>query len=255
MITAGVDMGIENIKIVILNDGKVVASGQAASGGANRAAAADELYIELLNKSGVSASNVDNVVATGQGKWEARFAKDAVVEPVADVKGAHHLHPSARTVVDVGADQARAAVFDSTGKILDTVLNLKCSAGIGMFYGSLARMLDISLDEMSGLSAQPDGVVVNDQCGVFAEIDTHWLIHNGTPKAAIVQARNEAAAARLNSLLNEKITVQKDVVLCGGIARNRGLVNALKKRSGLDFLIPEHPEMVGALGAALIAAE
>jgi activator of 2-hydroxyglutaryl-CoA dehydratase len=114
----------------------------------------------------------------------------------------------------------------------------------------------MTLDEMSLLSGNSQNAVsVNERCCVFADMDTHWLIHNSTPKEDIVQARNDAAAVRLNSLLNEKITLEKDVVMIGGLARNTGVVNALKKRSGIDFLIPEQPEFGSAIGAALIAAD
>ena len=254
MITAGVDLGIETVKVVVLKDGEVVAKGIARSGGSERASSADQVWNEVLKSAGLSPSDVSNVIATGQGKWDVRFANDYVVETVADARAAPMLFPSARSVVDIGADQARAIICDESGKTVDIVLNQKCTAGIGTFYRSMARTLGITLDEMSGLSSNSNNVSVNDGCAVFAELDAIWLAHNNTPKKDIVQAINEAMATRLNSMLNEKITLEKDVMLIGGLARNTGVVNALKERSGFDFLIPEEPEYAGALGAALIAA-
>lgn len=254
MITAGVDVGIETIKAVVLKDGEVVAKEVAKSGGANRASSAEQVWKEALKSAGLSASDVSKVVATGQGKWDVRFANDYVVETVADAKAANWLFPSAKSVIDIGADQARAMTYDASGNILGMVLNQKCTAGIGTFYGSIARTLGMTLDEISGLSDNSGNVSVNDSCAVFAELDAIWLAQNGTSKKNIVQAINEAMATRLNSMLNEKIRLEKEVVLIGGLARNAGVVSALKKRSGMDFMIPEQPEFAGALGAALIAA-
>ncbi len=255
MITAGIDVGIENVKVVILKDNKVVAAKQASSGGFNRAAAADKLWQEALKEAGISASDVSKVIATGQGKYDVKFASGNIVEPVADARGALWYFPAARSVLDVGGDQMRAMNYDDKGTVVGVVMNQKCAAGLGISFKTLARTLGMTLDEMSRVSGSSNGQVsVNERCCNFSEMDTYWLIHNSTPKEDIVQARNDAAAVKINSLLNEKITLQKDVVLIGSVAKNTGLVNALKKRSGANFLIPKQPEFGGALGAALIAA-
>ncbi len=255
MITAGIDVGIENVKLVVLKDGQVLAAKQASSGGVNRAAAAEKLWQETLKEAGISASDVSQVIATGQGKYDVKFASGNIVEPVADARAALWYFPAARSVLDVGADQMRAINYDDKGTIAGVVLNQKCAAGIGVSFKTLARTLGMTLDEMSQVSGSaPSQVSVNERCCNFAEMDTHELIHKGTPKEDIVRARNEAAAVKINSLLNEKITLQKDIVLMGNVAKNTGLVNAIKKRSGANFLIPEKPEFGGALGAALVAA-
>jgi benzoyl-CoA reductase subunit D len=254
MITAGIDVGIENIKVVILKDGKVLASKQAPSGGFGREKSAEQVWKEALKEAGISASDVSQVIATGQGKYDVKFASSSIVEPLADARAAVWLYPSARSVVDVGCDQARAMNFDARGNITGIVLNQKCAAGIGMFLTSLARMLGMTVEEMSCVSGNPQSKVsVNERCCCFAEMDTHSLLLNDTPRKDVIQARFEAAAARINSMLNEKITLEMDAVLVGGVARNAGVVEALKKHSGINFLIPEQPEFAGALGAALIA--
>jgi len=255
MITAGIDVGIENVKAVIVKDRKVLASQQSSSGGVNRASSAEKVWQEALKEAGISASDVSKVIATGQGKYDVHFANGNIVEPVADVMAALWYFPSARSVLDVGADQARAMNYDTRGAITGVVLNQKCAAGIGISFKTLARTLGMTLDEISRVSGSSGNKAsVNQRCCNFAEMDTHWLIHNGTPKEDIVQARNEAAAVKINSLLNEKITLHKDIVLIGKVAKNAGLVKALKKRSGANFLIPQQPEFGGALGAALVAA-
>jgi benzoyl-CoA reductase subunit D len=254
MITAGIDLGIENVKAVLMQDGRIIALSMTSSGGAGRSKSAEQVWNEALASTKLTPTDVSRVVATGQGKYEVRFANENVIEPLADARAALWFYPSARSVIDIGADQARAARFDARAKSIDPVLNQKCTAGIGIFLKTMSRTLGLTLDEMSRQSSNSHrDVSVNDRCANFAELDALWLLHENTPIPDIVQAVSEALAARLNSMLNEKIVLEKDAVLVGGVARNTSLVNALKNRSGINFLIPEQPEYAGAIGAALIA--
>lgn len=255
MITAGIDVGIECIKAVILKDNQVIARNTAPSGGAGRGTTAEQVWQEALKTAGLSAGDVGRIIATGQGKYDVKFANGNVVEPVADARTALFLYPSARTAVDIGADQIRVVTFDAAGKIEEVVVNQKCAAGIGIFLKSISRRLGMTLDEMGRISGRSAaGLTVNDCCAVFAELDAMALNIENTPKADIVQAINEAMAARINGVLNDKIIPGKNTTaLMGGVARNQGIVNALKKRSGIDFLMPEYPEYGCALGAALVA--
>ncbi len=256
MITAGVDVGIEATKVVILKDGKVVSTSTASSGGADRSISAEKAWQEALKSAGITASDVKKIVATGQGKYDARFAGEKVVESVADAKAANFLYPKAKAVVDLGADQVRVVNFDANGKIAEVALNQKCAAGIGIFLQSIARRLGTSVEEMSRMTGKAARkITVNDNCAVFAELDSIALAHDETPTSDIAQAIHEAMAARINSVLNDKVIPEKNsTVLVGGVARNSGIVSSLKKRSGIEFMIPEQPEFAGALGAALIAA-
>jgi predicted CoA-substrate-specific enzyme activase len=256
MITAGIDVGIENIKAVILKDGKVVARGTAPSGGSGRAKAAEQVFQEVLKQAGVSPSDITKGGATGLGKWDVRFANARVVEPVADVRAAYFLYPSARAVIDIGADQARAVTFDDKGKILQYTLNHKCAAGLGLFLESMALTLGMSLDEMNQISSPSQNTAaVNDQCAALAELDVVLMIHDNVPRASIVQAINEAVAAKLSAMLNEMLNpIEKEAVLIGGVAASAGVMNAFKRRLGISFIVPDQPQYAGALGAALIAA-
>ena len=253
MITAGIDVGIENTKVVILKDGKVVARVTASSGGANRGKIAEQALKNALAAAKISPSTVGSIVATGQGKGDVSFAHDRVVEPVADAKAARFLYPQAACVVDVGADQVRVVTLDEQDKISEVVMNQKCAAGLGILLKSLARTLGMTLDDISRLSGE-SSAIVNDACAVFAEMDAFGLLNRSIPREDIARAVVEAVAVRVNSILNDKIKPAKDTtVLIGGVSRNKAIVAALKKRSGINFIIPEQSEYAGALGAALIA--
>jgi predicted CoA-substrate-specific enzyme activase len=257
MITIGVDAGIENIKAVVLKDGQVLARTIGLSGGAGRGKAAEAVWHEAVELAGLTPAEIQKTVATGQGKYDVKIAADHVVEPVADARAARFLYPSARSVVDIGADQVRVMTLDDRGKITEVAMNVKCAAGLGVFLKSMARLLGMSIDEMSALPAvASQGTVASDSCCVFAELDVIALVHNNTPKPQIVQAINEAVATRINAVLNDKIPPDVNrTVLIGGVMRNAGMVSALKKRSGVNFLIPDKAQFAGALGAALIAAD
>jgi predicted CoA-substrate-specific enzyme activase len=254
MITAGVDVGIENIKVVILKDGKVVARGTALSGGANRGKAAEKAYSDALGAAKIKPADVSKVIATGQGKGDVAFAFDRATEPVANARAARFLYPPAAGVVDIGADQVRVVTLGENDSITEVVMNQKCAAGLGILLRSMARTLGMTPDEMSRLSG--DGqVVVHDGCAVFAEMDAFSLLNRNVPREDIARAVIEAVAVRINSVLNDKIRPDKNnTVLVGGLSRNKALVDVLKNRSGIGFIVPEQAEYAGALGAALIAA-
>ena len=256
MITAGIDVGIESIKVVVLKDGTVIASGTARSGGTGRSKAVEQTWTDTLKTAGITATDVKKVVATGQGKGDVSFADNRITEPLADALAARFLYPTVRSVVDVGADQVRVVGLDEKGAITEVVLNQKCAAGIGTFLRTVARRLGYTLDEMGRTEGNADcRKEVNDACSVFATLDAVNLLHDGVARPDIARAIHRAMAVRINSVLNDKVKPGRDkTVLIGGVARNPAVMAALGERSGINFMIPDQPEYAGALGAALEAA-
>jgi benzoyl-CoA reductase subunit D len=256
MITGGIDVGIESLKAIILKDGKILARATGLSGGAKRAGAAEQVWKEALAAANLKPADVSKVAATGQGKQDVAFAQDSITEPVADARAARFLYPKATCVVDIGADQVRVVTLGPQDRILEVVMNQKCGAGLGIFLKSMARTLGMTLEEISQLSSNGNNAVfVNEICAPFAEMDAFGLLNRNTPREDVARAVTEAIAVRINSVLNDKIKPSKDAtVLVGGLSRMMPIVKALKRRSGINFLIPEQAEYAGALGAALIAA-
>jgi predicted CoA-substrate-specific enzyme activase len=256
MIYAGIDVGFENTKIALLDDNKIIALRQGPSGGPQRGDAVTGLWNETLSAAGVSSSDVRGIMATGQGKFDVSFAGGLVTEPVADARAASFYNPGATFAVDIGADQTRVIGMDADGGVRRVVLNQKCAAGIGVFLKYMARRLEMTLDEMSGLAWYGgEAAVVNDGCPVFAELDAMGLLNRGVPKEKVAAAIVRAMAVRICSVLNEKTKPSADsTVLIGGVSRNAAVVGALKELSGIGFIIPESAEYGGAVGAALLAA-
>ncbi len=254
MITAGIDVGIESLKAVILKDSKVLARGAGLSGGANRPKTAEQVWKDTLAAAKLKPADVAKVVATGQGKQDVSFAQDRITEPVAAAWAARFLYPKATAVVDIGADQVRVVILGKGDAILEVVMNQKCAAGLGIFLKSMARTLGMTLDEMGSLSGNGKAVV-NDGCSVFAEMDALGLLNRNIPREDVARAAVEAVAVRVSSILNDKVKPTKDAtVLVGGVSHNKAVVAALKSRSGINFIVPEQAEYAGALGAALMAA-
>lgn len=256
MVTAGIDMGMENVKALVLRDGEIIGRGKGRSGGAARNAAAESALAEALREASLSAVALNGIVATGKGKFDALFAGRQVTEAVALAKAAKFLLPESTCVMSAGADETLVLTFDPKGKIRETVLNEKCAAGIGGFLRRMAMLLELTPEEMSGLPpVAPGGPAVNDGCVVFAELDVFSLLNRGVTPQEIASAVTDAAAIRACTVINDITIPALDcAALFGGLTNNKAFVRALKDRSGVDFIIPEEAEYAGALGAALIAA-
>jgi benzoyl-CoA reductase subunit D len=255
MITAGIDVGAKTIKVVLLADGQPVAQSMTPAGLDTRTAL-DRVFEEAVAAAnGLERDDIDSIVSTGAGRQDVPFADDQVTEVTAAARGAHSLFPNVRTVIDVGAEEGRAVRCNEAGGVEDFAVNEKCAAGAGTFTEAMARALEVDLEELGKMSLRStQAVPMNAQCTVFAESEVVSLLHANTPKEDISRAVHDAMASRITSMVR-KVGFQKDVVLVGGLAKNAGFVDSLQRGLETEILVPETPEFVGALGAALVAAE
>jgi len=257
MITAGVDVGAKFAKVVILRDGQVVARAKALVG-FDVLKSASEVFETALKESGLSRSEVQKVVATGMGRNAVLQkppinADEAVSEVVADAAGAHQVVPTVKTVIDVGAEEGRGIKVEG-GKVKDFVINERCAAGAGTFVEAMARALEVNVEDMGALSLKSANTIpMNAQCCVFAESEVVSLIHSKISKEDIAKAIHDAIAGRISSMVL-RVGVERDVVLIGGVALNPGFKPPLEKELHASIIVPEFPEFVSALGAAVIAA-
>jgi benzoyl-CoA reductase subunit D len=238
MIAAGIDVGGKNIHIVIKKDGQILGKVTGPSG-IKKAEAVEQLYNEVLKKTGLTRKDVERVVATGSAAKRVTFANGFIPDVAADARGVNKLIPSARTVIDVGAEEGRAIKVGADGKVLDFAINDKCAAGTGTFVEAISRALEVSVDEMSKISLQSTQTLsTNAQCAVFGE-----------SKPDIARAVMNAIAGRVASIARI-VGLDKDVVMVGGMARNAGFVDSLRKNMEMNVIVPEDPDYIGALGAA-----
>ncbi|MDH5695869.1 MAG: acyl-CoA dehydratase activase [Dehalococcoidia bacterium] len=252
MIVAGIDVGGKNVHAVIASNGDILAKVEGPSG-IKKAEAAEQLYEEALKQAGVKRGDVERVVATGSSGQRVTFADGVIPDAAADARGVIQFIPSARTIIDVGAEEGRAIKISPEGKVLDFAINERCAAGTGTFVDTMARALEIPLDEMAKLSMQSTrSIPMNAQCAVFGESEVVSLIHQKTPKHDIARAVHDAIAGRIGSVARI-VGLEDDVVMVGGVAKNVGFVESLKRALGTEVKVPDTPDFIGALGAAAAA--
>ncbi|MFC1848244.1 acyl-CoA dehydratase activase [Chloroflexota bacterium] len=256
MKTVGIDIGSLTTKIVILeNDGAfsytVVQSGDEP---AVNARAALEKSLELPEL------NLDHdfyLVSTGAGGKLLSFTHQQKAVTTCLARGIHHLFPSTRTVIDIGAESCNVVKVSERGRISDWVNHDKCAAGTGVFLQKMAKIMRMPLDDMSELSMRANsGPEITSTCAVFAESEVISHVHRDppTPMEEIIAGIHSSIVSRIMTLC-KRLGIQEDISVVGGVALNRGLVSILEREIGFKVLVPDEPQIVAALGAAVIARE
>ncbi len=252
MNTIGIDIGHRHAKAVIWGDNRIVSHVSLAVAGEVQAAA-KIVFDKVLNQTHEKNNRIGRVFATGVDREKVAFADGHPTEMLSHVHGAHWLFPAARTVIDLGAEGSRILRCDSKGNLTNFVMNDKCASGAGVFLETVAEMMQISLSDMGPLALKSSNkLALTSTCAVFAESEIVAEIHRGTSKEDILRGVHESIASKVASVSN-RTDMEPEVVLTGGVAQNIGVVEALKEQFGLDILVPPHPEIVGALGAAILA--
>ncbi len=247
------DLGTQRVKAVVLKNGAVAGRGQKFSG-FDPTKAAEEAVANALKEANLQLSDVAHFAATGSAVDMAPYQNSTVSMMGADAKAGVHLVPNSRTIIDVGAEEARAVKCDERGIMMDFVVNERCAAGAGAFIEAMARALEVKLKDMGPLSLEAERASpINASCVIFGESDVVSLIHRQESKPEIARAVFDAMADRVSSMIH-RLGVNPEVVLVGGVAKDVGFVASLNRKLGLNVVIPDNPDYAGALGAALIAA-
>ncbi len=254
MITAGIDMGAKTVKVVIMKDGRMAAKAIGPAG-LDAKGATEQIYDEALGSAGLGRDQIEKIVATGAGRKDCPFKAGDLTEVGAAAKGAVFVHPACRTVIDVGAEEGRAVRCGPDGKVIDFAINEKCAAGAGAFTEAMARALEVPVEQLGELSRlSKNAVAMNAQCAVFAESEVVTLVHQQTPKEDMARAVHDAIASRIISMVR-KVGFEKDVLLIGGVARNVGFGDSMNRGLEMEVVVPEDPEYIAAIGAAVAAPE
>lgn len=252
MITAGIDVGSLSTDAVLLGDEGVLAY-SIVSTGAQAQAAAERAFEEALERAGLGRSDVGFLVATGYGRMGVPFADAQVTEISCHACGAAFLEPEARTVIDIGGQDSKVIRIGPGGSVVDFLMNDKCAAGTGRFLEVMAERLELSVSSLGEEDLQAERAAeISSMCTVFAESEVVSLIAQGVPRCEIVRGLHRSIAERTAGMANRLGVVPK-VMMTGGVAKNKGVVRALSERLGVEIVVPEEPQIVGALGAALIA--
>jgi predicted CoA-substrate-specific enzyme activase len=255
-IVAGVDIGSTASKAVVLSDGKLCGEVVGPSS-TNPKRTAREIYEQALAAAGVGPGDIDFVVGTGYGRTQVEFADQNISEITCHGRGAYFLLPSVRTVIDIGGQDTKAISIDAGGNLLDFVMNDKCAAGTGRFLEAMARSMEIPIERMEDhYFGEGEPCTITSMCSVFAESEVINLINDGLELSRIVKGLLLSLAVRVTAL-SRRLGLVEDIVMTGGVAKNRGVRRAIENK--LKITIKEFegvdPQLVGALGAALIAGD
>jgi predicted CoA-substrate-specific enzyme activase len=253
--SGGVDVGSTQTKAVLIDDARRIVGRALIMTGANVVTAAQEAFQAALDDAVVREAEVGWVTGTGYGRYRVTFGNDQVTEISCHARGASHLFPGTRTVLDMGGQDTKAIRVGERGDVLDFCMNDKCAAGTGRFLQAAAFALDIPLDQLGPIAQTAQRPVkISTTCTVFAESEVLAWAAKGKKLEDILMGVHRSIAARSVALLT-RVGVEERITFTGGVARNGAMVAVLTELLGLPLQVGEDSHYMGALGAALFAMD
>jgi predicted CoA-substrate-specific enzyme activase len=254
MITLGIDIGSITTKAAVIKDGKLLGS-RVGFTGYNVGKAWRHVTEELLAELGLEFSAMEKIVSTGYGRNGVEAAHKSVTEITCHGAGVHFCAPHIRSIIDIGGQDSKSIVLEENGRVKDFVMNDKCAAGTGRFLEVMARALQVDLEDFGEISlmAEKPGKI-SSLCTVFAESEVISLISKGESRDNIIAGIHESIATRISAMAN-RVGVRPPLMMTGGVAKNIGVVKALEKKLGIPIEVSVHAQVMGAIGAAILAKD
>lgn len=254
MYFAGVDIGSTMTKVVLMDKSDNLLSSIKGPTGPEHRQLANEVMRQALEQTSLQIDNISYIVATGYGRLNVPFADRQITELSCHARGVSSLFPNVRTAIDIGGQDAKCMKIDN-GRLVNFVMNDKCAAGTGRFLEVTATALGIKLEDMGDISLKATKKIqISSLCTIFAQQEVVALISRGEKLENILAGLHDALASRIAALAR-RLGIEPDLVLTGGVAKNIGMVRAMKESLGCEIFIPQEPLLTGALGAAILAKE
>ncbi len=250
----GIDIGSSSSKVAAIDQngsilGLVVENIGTGTNGAQVA------LTKLKETTGIGKEDITYSVVTGYGRMQYQDANEQITEISCHAKGVVSLYPSARAIVDIGGQDAKAIELHESGRVVNFVMNEKCAAGTGRFFEVMARVLNCTLSELPTLTQGTDeSVPISSTCTVFAESEVISQLASGASICAVAKGAHLSVAKRVSGLC-KRISMKSDVIMTGGVALNPVMPAYLSQELGIPILVPDSPQTMGALGAAFYAKE
>ena len=252
MFFAGVDIGSRATKVVILEDDRIISHAINYSG-FETLKSAYEVLDKALDKASIGKDDLDEVVSTGYGRIRLPFASRNISDLASHARGLNWYYPEEVTLLDIGGQDIKAIQTNKTGRIVNFVMNDKCAGGTGRFLEIMADVLEVPLAETGELSlTSTKHVAFTSICVLFVKSQALTFMREGVPIADILAGVFDSVATQCANLL-AKVGYENKIFLTGGVARNVGVVKKLQDKTGVEIVIPERPQLIGALGAAAVA--
>ncbi|BCH23489.1 acyl-CoA dehydratase activase [Mesorhizobium sp. L-8-3] len=251
----GVDFGSTTAKTVILDlKGNIVAHAVAHMGAVSGNGVKQSMK-DALERVGLTQADMGRTVSTGYGRRMLDEADKNYTEITCHARGAVAMVPDARLVIDIGGQDSKVISVDSNGLVAQFAMNDRCAAGTGKFLEVLARAMEIELEEMGGVALQAkEKLKISSMCATFAETEVISLLAEGHPKSDVLGAVHKAIATRTLGLVG-RVGKKGPVVMTGGVAKNPAAVHYIEAEMQLPLILPDNPQIAGALGAALIGLD
>ncbi len=252
---AGVDVGSTQTKALIINEQRQIVARSLIDTGANVVLAAENAYAEALKNGHIQEEEIEYVVGTGYGRYKVTFGDTQITEISCHGRGAVHMYPNTRTVVDMGGQDTKAIRVSPTGEILDFCMNDKCAAGTGRFLGAAASALEIPLSDLGPTALRAEKAVkISTTCTVFAESEVVSWLGKGKKIEDILLGVHQSIVSRSLGLMR-RVGIDPEVTFTGGVSLNRAVVEVLNEALGYPVNVSEESHYMGALGAALFAMD
>ncbi|HOQ31817.1 MAG TPA: acyl-CoA dehydratase activase [Candidatus Hydrogenedens sp.] len=251
----GLDIGSATAKAVLVdNDGKICAYAVRPTGG-RLVQSAEDVKREALSQVGVREELVKAIITTGYGRDIVQNKTKSLTEITCHAKGAYIIKPEIRFVIDIGGQDSKAILLEPDGQVGRFEMNDKCAAGTGRFLEVMARTLGIHLDEMGDIAVRSEKCSkISSTCTVFAESEVISLLAQGEEIPSVVSGLCRAIAERVYGLAS-RVGITSPIMMTGGVAKNKGVVSWLSKTLKQELIVPEEPQIIGALGASMIGVE
>ena len=254
MYFAGVDIGSTMTKVVLMDKSSNLLSTIKGPTGPEYRQLANEVMRQALEQASLQIDDISYIVATGYGRLNVPFADRQITELSCHARGVSSLFPNVRTAIDIGGQDAKCMKIDN-GRLISFVMNDKCAAGTGRFLEVTAATLGIKLEDMGDISLKAtQKIQISNLCTIFAQQEVVALLSRGEKVENILAGLHDALASRVAALAR-RLGIEPDLVLTGGVAKNTGMVRAMKENLGCEIFVPEEPLLTGALGAAILAKE
>ena len=219
----GIDIGSSSSKAVIINEQKKIL-GQAVINTGAGTQGPGKVVLAALQEAGISRAQIKASVVTGYGRIAYDKADKQITEISCHAKGAAHFMPNARTVIDIGGQDAKVIRLDETGKVENFVMNDKCAAGTGRFLEVMARILDCGIEGLSSLSEKvTQEIIISNTCTVFAESEVISQLAAGAKRENVAKGAHKAVAKRVAGL-GSRMGMVPDIIMTGGVALNKTLL-------------------------------
>jgi len=254
ILTAGVDVGSVSSQAVVMVDGQLYAWSSRRTGSSSRDSAG-QVMAWALEGTNLRTEEIHYVVGTGYGRVNVPFAHKTTTEIHCHARGAHFMFGErVRTILDMGGQDCKAIRCDERGRVTAFQMNDKCAAGTGRGMEVFADLLQIPIAEVGPLSlnVDQDPPPVSSTCVVFAKSEASARLRAGWPKEKVLAAYCSAMSHRVVDLL-ERVGIEREFAITGGIAKNPGVVKRIERELGFPSVQSDiDAQIAGALGGALL---